>query len=237
MPLHRSHQNELVSEQFIDLEARLKSSLRQEESLLSLLERANQVGEILTIERELSRIRSDIERVQGQLNFLERRVDLATITVSLFPPRERLAEPPSASLLIEESNVTDRVNDVKNLVSTLNGEIDQVFLSTRDGRERAEISLRVFPKDFGQALTFLESRGEVRTKEVREGTSSTHGQEVPPKEPDARIDVSFLEGETSTTALIILIAAPIGGVVLAIALAVGFYLTYQAGRNRRDRFI
>ena len=75
-----------VSERFIDLQARLKSSLREEESLLSLLGRASTVSEVLTIERELTRVRSNIERFQGQLNFLERRIDLATITVSLSSP-------------------------------------------------------------------------------------------------------------------------------------------------------
>ena len=89
--------SEDVSEQFIDLEARLKSSLREEQSLLSLLEKTEGVGEILAIERELSRIRSEIERLQGQLNFLERRVDLATIGVTLIPPREEFVEPPSAA--------------------------------------------------------------------------------------------------------------------------------------------
>ena len=62
--------SEDVSEQFIDLEARLKSSLREEQSFLSLLGRTETVGEILTIERELSRVRSEIERLQGRLNFL-----------------------------------------------------------------------------------------------------------------------------------------------------------------------
>ena len=71
--------SEDVSEQFIDLEARLKSSLREEESLLSLLGRSGTVSEVLAIERELARVRSEIERFQGQLNFLERRVALATI--------------------------------------------------------------------------------------------------------------------------------------------------------------
>jgi hypothetical protein len=51
--------SEDVSEQFIDLEARLKSAQREEQSLLSLLERAQQVSEVLTIERELSRVRSE----------------------------------------------------------------------------------------------------------------------------------------------------------------------------------
>ena len=78
--------SEDVSERFIDLQARLKSSLREEESLLSLLDRTSTVIEVLAIERELTRVRLDIERLQGQLNFLERRIDLATITVSLSSP-------------------------------------------------------------------------------------------------------------------------------------------------------
>ena len=88
--------SEDVSERFIDLQASLKSSLREEESLLSLLGRTSTVSEALTIERELTRVRSDIERFQGQLNFLERRIDLATITVSLASPHRSSGQPPSA---------------------------------------------------------------------------------------------------------------------------------------------
>ena len=57
--------SEDVSERFIDLQARLKSSLREEESLLSLLGRTTTVSEVLAIERELTRVRSSIERFQG----------------------------------------------------------------------------------------------------------------------------------------------------------------------------
>ena len=234
---NRNLGSEDVSEQFIDLEARLKSALREEQSLLSLLERAQQVSEILTIERELSRVRSEIERLQGQLNFLERRVELATITVSLFPPSEEIPQPPSASLVVEDSDVTSSVNEVKNLVSTLGGEVDQVFLLVQDGRERANISFWVFPKDFAQAVAFLESQGEVRSKELREGTGPIEGDAAQPEEPNARIDVSLVETEPSDTWLIIAIAASIGGVMLAAVLGVLFYLTYQAGRRRRDRFV
>jgi len=226
--------SEDVSEQFIDLEARLKSSLREEESLLSLLERANQISETLSIERELSRVRADIERVQGQLNFLERRVDLATISVSLFRPGSRLPEPPSAIMVIEESNVSDRVSEVKNLTATLNGEIDQVLLSTKDGRERADISLRVFPQDFEQVMNVLESQGKIVSRNVREGFTSARTEYVPPENPNSRIEVSFTEPVSSSYLwLQILIALALVGIILAVA----FYLTFRAGRNRTDRFI
>ena len=233
---NRNLGSEDVSEQFIDLEARLKSALRQEESLLSLLERANVVGEILTIERELTRIRSEIERVQGRLNFLERRVDLATISVSLFPPGKRLPQPPAANMTIEESKVSDRVSAVKNLIDTLDGEIDQVFLSTSNGQERADITFRVFPKDFAQAVTFLEGQGSIISKEIREGSTFKNEGETP-KEPNARIAITYLEPESSRMKLILLIGVPIVAVLVAIGLATSFYLTYQAGRNRRDRFV
>ena len=88
--------SEDVTDRFIDLEARLKSAQREEESLLALLGRAGKVGDILTIERELARVRTELERLQGQINFLERRVDLATITVSLFTPQARFSESHSA---------------------------------------------------------------------------------------------------------------------------------------------
>ena len=225
--------SEDVSERFIDLEARLKSSLREEQSLLSLLERTQTVGEILTIERELSRVRSEIERLQGQLNFLERRVELATINVSLFSPAEHLGEPPFAGLMVEVGDVGDSVALVKKLLLSLNGSLDNVFLSVNDDQERAEISLRVFPSDFDRTVATLEREGKVRSKEVRESTRPTDGEKPPSKDPDARINVSFVsERGSSNTWLIVSISAPIGGVALVVVLGFVLYLTYRAGRSR-----
>jgi hypothetical protein len=228
--------SEDVSERFIDLEARLRSSLREEESLLNLLSRANQVSEVLTIERELSRVRAEIERLQGQLNFLERRVELATISISLYPPAETVPQPPSASLVVEQSNVSGRVEEVKNLVAGMNGEVDRVLLSVRDGRERADISFRVFPADFGQAVEFLESNGKVRSKDLREGAGGSAGSSHQPDSPNAVIGVIFMEPEGANIRLITIIAGAVGGVALVIVLAAAFYFTYRAGRNRRDRY-
>ena len=224
--------SEDVTERFIDLEARLRSALREEESLLSLLDKANQVSEILTIERELSRVRSDIERDQGQLNFLERRVDLSTITVSLFPPDAEVAEPPSGSLTIEVSDVSRSVEEIKALVSGVGGELDRVFVAVRDGKESSDVTLRVFSKNFEQVLSSVEAQGKVRAKEVRETTAPMEGKATSPEEPDARIDISFVEKESSVVGRIIAIAAPVGGVALVALLGLLFYAAYRAGRHR-----
>ena len=228
--------SEDVSERFIDLEARLKSSLREEESLLKLLERSNQVSEILTVERELARVRTEIERLQGQLNFLERRVDLATINVSLFPPGEVVPQPPSLMLTIETTGITERTEEVKNLVASLNGEIDRVFISIREGRERANISLRVFPENFAQAAGSLESLGEIRSKELQEGASNDDLEAKRPKEPNARIEISLVEDDSSNAGLIIGIVASLGGLLLLGLLGVGVLLTYRATQRGRARY-
>ena len=222
--------SEDVTERFIDLEARLKSSIREEQSLLSLLERADSVADVLTIERELSRVRSDVERFQGQLNFLERRVALATITVFLHQPDNRASIPPSATITVEVSDVTETIGRVKTLVASLEGELDRVFISTRDGVERGEIVLRVLSRDFGNTLTNIEDQGEVQSKEVSEGSGDPGPED---EKPDAPITVTFIEEEgSSSTGLIIAIVAPIGGVALAVVLGIGFLLAYRYGRRK-----
>ncbi|MEA1957850.1 MAG: DUF4349 domain-containing protein [Euryarchaeota archaeon] len=75
-----------VTEEYIDLKARLNNSERQEQRLLEILDMAKEVKEVLEIEREVWRVRTEIERLTGRIKYLESRVELATITVSLYEP-------------------------------------------------------------------------------------------------------------------------------------------------------
>jgi len=75
-----------VTEEYIDLKARLNNSERQEQRLLEILDMAKEVKEVLEVEREVWRVRSEIERLTGRIKYLENRVELATITVSLYEP-------------------------------------------------------------------------------------------------------------------------------------------------------
>ena len=223
--------SEDVSERFIDLKARLKSAEREEQSLLSLLERTLKVNEILTVERELNRVRSEIERLQGQLNFLERRVDLATISVFLFTPAAALPQPPSGSLVIETNEVTSRLNELRSKVSSVGGKIDRVFLSEREERERAVVTFRVFPEDFAGTVEFLESLGVVRSKELHENSPVEDEEQHLLDEPNARIEVTLAEKKGANTGLILGIGIPI---VLFLAGLLGLvgYLAYRFGRRR-----
>ena len=107
-----------------------------------------------------------------------------------------------------------------------------VFVAVRDGKESSEVTLRVFSKNFEQVLSSVEAKGKVRDKEVRETTAPMEGKSTSPEEPDARIDISFVEKESSVVWRIIAIAAPVGGVALVALLGLLFYAAYRAGRHR-----
>ncbi|MEK6978475.1 MAG: DUF4349 domain-containing protein [Candidatus Hydrothermarchaeota archaeon] len=82
----RSTSGQDVTEEYIDLEARLKNYQRQEERYLDLLKMANTTTDVLKVEEQLERVRGEIERLTGRLRYLSSRVELATITAGLYEP-------------------------------------------------------------------------------------------------------------------------------------------------------
>jgi len=68
-----------VTTEFIDNQARLDNLYKLRERIQKLLGRANQVEELLKIERELNRIQSEIDRLEGRMKYLRAQVDYASI--------------------------------------------------------------------------------------------------------------------------------------------------------------
>lgn len=81
--------SEDVTEQFIDVEARLKTKKELENRYTELLNLAKNVDEILGLERELANVRGEIESMQGRLNYLSNRVSLSTLNVSFFVEKDK----------------------------------------------------------------------------------------------------------------------------------------------------
>jgi len=73
-----------VTEEFIDLNARLKAKRKLEDRYLALLAKAKNVKEMLEIERELAKIREEIEAKQGRVNYLESQVSLSTLHIHFY---------------------------------------------------------------------------------------------------------------------------------------------------------
>lgn len=85
-----------VTEEYVDLEARLHNLEATEAQYLALLEKAKTVEEMLKVQQALSDVRGEIERIEGRMKYLERTSDMSLIEVSLEEARG-LAEPWSAS--------------------------------------------------------------------------------------------------------------------------------------------
>jgi hypothetical protein len=85
-----------VTEEYADLDAQLRNLQATETSLLKLMEKATQVSDILTIQRELTNVRGQIERAQGRMKLLSRKSDMSTINVSLIPEARSKRKPQPA---------------------------------------------------------------------------------------------------------------------------------------------
>jgi hypothetical protein len=73
-----------VSAEFYDVEARIRNHQQEEARLLRLLDdRTAKLEEVLSVEREVSRVRGEVEQMQARLRVLTNLTDLATITVRL----------------------------------------------------------------------------------------------------------------------------------------------------------
>ncbi len=74
-----------ITEQYIDLQSRLKNAEATESQYLALLEKAEVVEDILKIYERLSWVRSDIEQIKGRMQYLERISSMSLISVNLEP--------------------------------------------------------------------------------------------------------------------------------------------------------
>lgn len=73
-----------VTEEYIDIQSRIKNDEAHEERLVEMFGNATDVNEMMQVERELNRVREQIERNEGRLRYLENRVDFSTISVYMY---------------------------------------------------------------------------------------------------------------------------------------------------------
>jgi hypothetical protein len=72
-----------VSQQYVDLRARLQNQERQRDALLQLLAQAKTVQETIAIQQQLGSVTETIERLKGQIQFLESVTDYSTFAVTM----------------------------------------------------------------------------------------------------------------------------------------------------------
>jgi len=76
-----------VTEDFIDLEARIRTQKALELQFLEIMKQARKVEDALEVQRQIADVRTDIEKLEGRKRFLENRSSLSTITVNIRAPK------------------------------------------------------------------------------------------------------------------------------------------------------
>jgi hypothetical protein len=83
-----------VSEDYVDVKAQIATLEATERQLLALMDKATRMEDIMTLQREITNIRGQIDRLQGKANYYEHRSATSTITIHLDPEPKPAPAPP-----------------------------------------------------------------------------------------------------------------------------------------------
>ena len=91
-----------VGEEYVDLSARVENGRRLESRLVALLAtRTGKLDDVLAVERELARVREQIERLEGRLRYLRARAAMSTLTVTVHESAPLIGYDPSTNPVTE----------------------------------------------------------------------------------------------------------------------------------------
>jgi hypothetical protein len=82
-----------VTEEFIDLEARIKTQKALELQFLQIMKQATKIADAMDVQRQIADVRTEIEKLEGRKRFLENRSSLSTITVNIITPKPIVVVP------------------------------------------------------------------------------------------------------------------------------------------------
>ena len=170
-----------VTKAYFDTDARLKNAHVMEQRLIDMLNvKTGKVADLLQVEKELGRVREEIEKMQGDLKYWDSQVQFATVTISL---AEKDMEEPAAFLLKERAqlslyapDVEKIYNDIKALASPkvriTNAQLNRDY----SGRVSATMSMLIAPEESDAVIGRVKGFGRVenfqmQTQRIAQGGS------------------------------------------------------------------
>lgn len=188
-----------VTKDYLDTDARLRNAKRMEERLLDILKKATgKVTDILQVEKELARVREQIEQMQGDLKYYDALVQYATVTITL---REKNLNQPAAFVLKERVTLSIFAKDVEKTFAEARRIADSAKAQTggshvthdERGRVAATLRLLIAPEVADETIDRLKALGRVqnfnvqtqrmtREKSKEEDENEADGEEVQVKQ-------------------------------------------------------
>ena len=173
-----------VTAQLIDNQARLVAWRSQEERLIHLLEKADNLEHVIDLEKRLAEVRTDIELVDATQRNLENRVAASLIVVNLQLPQRFAADPPSGSLTLAVGEPPVVADAIVARVETLNGYIGQKREYQNEVGQVVEITAFVPSVDLAGLMDFAVTLGEISDRRL-DSVGPSPVSEV----PDARLSL------------------------------------------------
>jgi hypothetical protein len=170
-----------ITKQYLDTGARLKNARVMEQRLIDMLKtKTGKVSDLLQVEKELGRVREEIEKMQGELKYWDSQVQFATVTISI---AEKDMEEPAAFLLKEHDQLALYVADVEksyNEIKSLASPKVQITNARLDrdnaGRVSARMSMLIVPEESDAVIDRVKKIGRIdrfqtQTERVAQGGS------------------------------------------------------------------
>jgi hypothetical protein len=164
--------SEDVTKQYLDTDARLKNARVMEDRLVEMVKNnTGKVSDLLQVEKELGRVREQIEQMQGALRFWDTQVQFATVTISL---AEKDMNVPAAFLFKEQAQLSLYSTDVEKIYNSIKASASPKVQIThaqldRDstGRVSARVSVLIAPEESEAVITRIKAMGRVETFQVQ----------------------------------------------------------------------
>ena len=175
-----------VTERLIDNEARLSAWHAQEARLVTLLENAPTVEDIIQIEQRIAQVRSDIEYVEATQRNLTNRVATSLITVNLRLPARFAADPPHGVLHLSVGDPSATADAITARVASLRGYVGQQREYEEDRSRVVDMVVFVKSADLAQLMDYAATLGSPSGRQLNSvGPSAINDV------PDARLTLGI----------------------------------------------
>ena len=195
-----------VTKQYFDTDSRLNSARVMEARLIDILKtKTGKVADLLEVERELGRVRAQIEEMQGALKYMDAQIQFATVTITL---AEKEMDTPAAFLLKRRARLalfsTDVEKTFAEVKSVIEGAKAQLSSSTLDrdsmGEATGRLVLLIEPDEADAVIDRIKGMGRVQnyteqTDRVPQGGGSGMAQNAKVERDKVELSITISRNE------------------------------------------
>ncbi len=179
-----------ITAQYVDTEARIKNMRVEEERLQELVKSKtylDKIQSLLEVERELTRVRGEIEGMEGQMRVWQEQIGLSTIRLTLQEPARAV---PTGSLSVEVANLSEAKKALDAALTNAGAQLLNGQTNKRsDGTLMGTYALRAKFGRFAEVAAAIKGLGRVQDEKI---VNQPFGSGVPDGAQDVPCDIALV---------------------------------------------